>query len=159
MSAEPKGRAKTPILEQRGLEALRNAKRPLYISEVKRLTGISQWHSVRTILYKLVSKGLVTAEETGRETFFSIAEPMPEVSELIARPKLEVTLKGNLTDGVLLFKYKDKELDTKPTDLTELLRKYTLESVTGAFEKELVDEGFPIKQGELLPEMKKVLKK
>ena len=52
------------------LEALRNVKRPLYISEVKRLAGISQWHSARTILYKLVAKGLVNAEETvGRLSF------------------------------------------------------------------------------------------
>jgi len=48
---------------------------------------------------------------------------------------------------------------TKPTDWTELLRKYTLESVAKAFEKELLAEGFPIKQGELLPEMKKILRK
>lgn len=83
---------------------------------------------------------------------------MPEVSDLIARPRLEVTLKGKLTDGVLLLKYKDKEPYTKPTDWTELLRKCTLESLVGAFEKELVAEGFPIKQGQLLPEMKKVLR-
>jgi len=159
MSTELKGRAKTPIFEEKVLEALRTAKRPLYISEVKRLAGIKQWHSARTILYKLVAKGLVNAEETGRETFFSIAEPMPEVSDLIARPALEVTLKGALKQGTLLFKYKDKELETKPTDWTELLRKYTLEAVAKAFEKELVAEGFPIKQGELLPEMKKVLRK
>ena len=60
---------------------------------------------------------------------------------------------------VLLFKYKDRELDTKPTDWTVLLRKYTLEAVARAFEKELIAEGLPIKQRELLPEMKKVLRK
>ena len=75
MSKELKGRAKTPIYEQKVLEVLRNAKRPLYINEVQRLAGIKQWHSARTILYKLLVKGLVKAEETKRETFFSIAEP------------------------------------------------------------------------------------
>ena len=167
MSEELKGRAKTPIYEQKVLEALRNAKRPLYINEVQRLAGIKQWHSARTILYKLLVKGLVKAEETKRETFFSIAEPkaepsvstwtspIPEIASLLVKPKLEVTLKHRS----LTFKYGDRKLETKPTDWTELLRKYTLEAVAKAFEKELVAEGFPIKQGELLPEMRKVLGK
>ena len=154
------------MLEQKVLEALRNAQRPLYVTEVQRLVGIKQWHSARTILYKLVVKGLVKAEETDRETFFSIAEPtskpelrpfvatIPELESLIVKPKLEVTLKHRS----LIFKYGDKKLETKPTDWNEL-RKYTLEAVAKAFEKELMAEGFPIKQDELLPEMKKVLRK
>jgi len=62
------------MLKQKVLEVLRNAQRPPYVTEVQRLAGIKQWHSARTILYKLVVKGLAKAEETDRETFFSIAE-------------------------------------------------------------------------------------
>ena len=143
MSRELKGRAKTPTLEQRVLEVLRNAQRPLYVTEVQRLAGIKQWHSARTILYKLVVKGLVKAEETDRETFFSIAEPeskpelrpfvatIPELESLIVKPKLEVTLKHRS----LVFKYGDRKLETKPTDWTELIRKYTLESVVKALKR------------------------
>jgi len=79
---------------------------------------------------------------------------IPELESLIVKPKLEVTLKHRS----LIFKYGDKKLETKPTDWNEL-RKYTLEAVAKAFEKELMAEGFPIKQDELLPEMKKVLRK
>jgi len=101
MSRELKGRAKTPMLEQKVLEVLRNAQRPLYVTEVQRLAGIKQWHSPRTIPYKLVVKGLVKAEETDRETFFSIAEPeskpelrpffatIPEISKLFPEPTLK----------------------------------------------------------------------
>jgi len=110
---------------------------------------------------------MVKAIETRRETLFQIAEPslstwtspMPEITSLLEKPELEVTMKGRLEHGSLQFRYGDKKLNTKPTDWTKLLGKYTLEAVAKAFEKELLAEGFPIKQGEMKAEMKKVLRK
>jgi len=166
MEKELYGRAKTKIYMERILDVLRQAERPLYIAEVQRRAGIKDWHAARGIVYRLVSKGLVKAMDTERETLFQIAEPkestvsywappIPEIATLLEKPKLEVTLKH----GSLQFTYGDRKLKTKPVDWTQLLHKYTLEAVAKAFEKELLAEGFPLKQGELLPEMKKALRK
>jgi len=73
MEKEPKTRAKTPIYRERVLRVLRNANRPLYISEIQRLADIKDWHSARGIVYRLMSQNLAKAIETKRELLFTIA--------------------------------------------------------------------------------------
>jgi len=149
------------------LEVLREAERPLYIAEIQRRAGIKGWHSARGILHKLVGEGLVKAMETEREALFQIAKestvsywapPMPEIARLLEKPEPKVKVKL-LKHGALLFEKGDKKYETNPADWLELTKKYTLESIVQSLEKGLQERGFPIKQGELLPEMKKVLRK
>jgi len=146
---------------QKVLDVLRKAERPLYIAEVQRLAGIKGWKSARGILLKLVSQNLVRAIETERETVFAMAEPsISEIESLFEKSKVEVALKtGTLKHGTLVFKCGNKELETNPTDWIELTGKYNFDLLVRTFKTKLQKRGFPIKQGELLPEMKKVLKK
>jgi len=58
-----------------------------------------------------------------------------------------------------MFEKGKERLETNPTNWIELAKKYKLEDLVTAFEKELRERGFPIRQGELLPEMKKVLRR
>ena len=116
------------------------------------------------------------AIETKRETLFQIAEPkasvtplaswftppIPEIARLLEKPepKVEVKLaKGTLRNGTLLFEKGDKKYETNSANWIELIKKYPLESIVNNLEKGLRERGFPVRQGELLPEMKKVLRK
>jgi len=172
MEKELKTRAKTPIYRERILDVLRKADRPLYIAEIQRLPDIKDWHSARGILYRLNSEGLVRAIQTKRELLFQMAEPsvgalhpfvatMPEIAELLEKPepKVKVRLMGKPKHGALLLEKGDNKYETNPADWVKLTEKYPLESIVENLEKGLRERGFPIKQGELLPEMKKVLKK
>jgi predicted transcriptional regulator len=166
LEKEPYGRAKTPIYKKRILEVLRKAERPLYVAEIQRRAEIKDWNSAKNIVYRLVSEGLVKAMDTERETVFTIAEPkdvsywspIPEIARLFEKPEPKVKVKL-LKDGALLFEKGDKKYETNPANWSELTKKYTLESIVQGLEKGLQERGFPVKQGELLPEMKRVLKK
>jgi len=167
LEKEPHGRARTPIYKKRILEALRKAERPLYVAEMQRRAEIKDWNSAKNIVYRLVSEGLVRAMDTERETLFVIAEPkaesfwappMPEIARLLEKPEPKVKVKL-LKHGALLFEKGDKKYETNPADRTELTKKYPLESIVQGLEKGLRERGFPVRQGELLPEMKRVLKK